>query len=883
MVEEDHSAPLFAIQAWIRAGSVNEEEDQAGLAHLLEHMLFRRIMPPGSEPGKLAEQVESAGGDINAYTSPDCTVVHLVLPSASSEKGFQAIASVFSGPDFNPSDLEEEKKVVIEEINRSEDLPEGLLMKRLFSESFWVHPYGRPVIGNRESVERFTVQDLESFFRKYYRPERIAISAAGDASLEKVIKGLEKEFKAQSSKVKVESSKFKNPTPKTPRPKPDCRLQADYSRPPEPPQRGFRREVERGRWAKAHLALAFHVGGIRDERVAAVDLLASILGEGPDSKLRRELEERQRLVYSISASAYTPADPGLLIVQAELDPGNLAKVTRAILAGIGSLRRGEIRPEELKRAQAQLASEYFRDGESREGRAGQLGFIYTFTPGISYEIQYLRQIQRATVGEIQQAAEKYLQVDNLNMIALLPEKSLLGFSEADLDAGLVGYLRDEAGGRGEAGKPVTAPMVERNEFGAKVQFPNGLRLIIREKPGSGTVAIVSVFLGGLRAEKPGREGISNLCAELLTRGNERLGPLGIAETVKLMGGELEGFSGFQSLGLKSLFLASSWLPGLELTAEMIQDPTFLETEISKLKEKISAGIKSRDENLLQLAFLRLREARYGGKPYGHDVLGTLASVSRLTRDDLRDFYQSVVRPENLVIAVVGDIEEKEVISQAGRLWGGWEPEKAQSSKVKGQIKPDQPEKPEKPDKPKEIYFPVPGSKQVHLVWGFPGTTFLSPDRFPLELIDAVLSGQSGRLFRNIRDREGLAYMVGSSNMIGLEPGFFALYLATSPENKDQAIKAVSGELANLVSGGISREEVKRAKAYIIGTFEASRQTSSQMALGMALDEIYGLGFDFAAAYINNIKEVDISDLPGIMGKYLDMGKGIMVGVGATGN
>ncbi|MCX5868182.1 MAG: insulinase family protein [Proteobacteria bacterium] len=208
--------------------------------------------------------------------------------------------------------------------------------------------------------------------------------------------------------------------------------------------------MERGRWAKAHLALAFHVGGIRDERVAAVDLLASILGEGPDSKLRRELEERQRLVYSISASAYTPADPGLLIVQAELDPGNLAKVTRAILAGIGSLRRGEIRPEELKRAQAQLASEYFRDGESREGRAGQLGFIYTFTPGISYEIQYLRQIQQATVGEIQQAAEKYLQVDNLNMIALLPEKSLPGFSEADLDAGLVGYLRDEAGGRGEA-------------------------------------------------------------------------------------------------------------------------------------------------------------------------------------------------------------------------------------------------------------------------------------------------------------------------------------------------------------------------------------------------------------------------------------------------
>jgi zinc protease len=918
VVEEDRSVPVFAIQAWIRVGSMNESEDQAGLAHLLEHMLFRRVMPPGSELGKLAEQVESAGGDINAFTSPDCTVVHLVLPAEAAEKGLRAIASVFSAPEFDPRDLEEEKKVVIEEINRSEDLPEGLLMKRLFSESFWVHPYGRPVIGSRESVERFTVQDLKSFFLNYYRPERIVISATGDASMEKVIKGLEEAFKVQNSRFKVKTSNAQQTTP-------DCRRSAAACRTAEPTQTGFRRQVLRGRWEKAYLNLAFHVGGVNDERVAAIDLMASILGEGTDSKLRRELEEKRRRVYSISASSYTPADPGLLIIQAELDPGRVPRVIPAILEEVNSLRRGEIRPEELKRAQAQITSGYFRAGESREGRAGQLGFLYSLTPGISYENKYLQKVNQVTVEKIRQAAEKYLRIGNLTAVVLVPEKSLPGFSEADLDVELADSNPAGAGGKEKHKIPGSGKVVEQNDSGMKVLFPNGLRLIVREKPGSGTVAVVAAFRGGLLAESPGQEGISNLMAELLPRGTSRLGLLGIAEKTKLLGGELEAFSGWQSLGLKAEFLASNWFEGLELMTEIVQTPTFSDSEIDKLKEKIAAAIRSRDENLLQLAFIRLREALYGSGPYGHDILGSLTSIPLITRDDIQDFYQEVVRPENLVISIVGNINSREVISQAAGLWGGWEPEEVQGSRFlpaprlrqAGKVQGSKSKECEKAgnreclnaekheDKTtrqtrdlsdsglsslpafqpssgiKELRFPVPGSKQVNLVWGFPGTTFFSPDRFPLEVLDAILSGQSGRLFRNIRDQEGLAYMIGSSVMTGVEPGFFALYLATSPERESNAVKAVENELADLAGKAISDEELKKAKACLIGNFEVSRQTNPKMAQAMALDEIYGLGFDYAPAYINNLKEVDIGTLKKVIVKYLDKNSFIMIKVGAA--
>jgi len=874
VVEEDRSAPVFALQAWVRVGSVNETEDQAGLAHLLEHMLFRRVMPPGSETGKLAEEVESAGGDINAYTSPDCTVVHLVLPAESAEKGIQAIASVFSGPEFDPRDLEEEKKVVIEEINRSEDLPEGFLMKRLFSESFWVHPYGRPVIGNRESVEKFTVQDLKSFFLQYYRPDRIVISAAGDASMENVVKGLEEAFKVQSSRFKVKTTNAQQTTT-------DYRRSAAACRPTEPTQTGFRRQVLRGRWDQAYLTLAFHVGGVNDERIAAIDLMASILGEGTDSKLRRELEERRRWVYSISASSYTPADPGLLIIEAKLDPGHIPQALPAILSEVDSLRRGEIRPEELKRAQAQIASEYFRIGESREGRAGQLGFLYALTPGISYENKYLQKINQITVEEIQRVAEKYLRVGNLTAVALIPEKSLPGFSESDLDVELANSSRAGAGGTGNPKNPGAGKVVEQNESGIKILFPNGLRLVVREKPESGTVAMVAAFRGGLLAEQPGKEGISNLLSELLIRGTSRLGPLGIAEKTKLLGGEVEVFSGLQSLGLKAEFLAPHWLEGLELITEMIQTSTFPDAEIDKLKEKIVAAIKSRDENLLQLAFLHLREVLYGSRPYGHDILGSLTSIPLIHRDDLQDFYQSVVRPENLVVSIVGNINSREVISQAARLWGGWKPDEGQWSKVKNQRTPDKPEKLDQPDKPKEFSFPVPGSKQVNLIWGFPGTNIFSPDRFPLEVLDAILSGQSGRLFRNIRDKEGMAYMIGSSAVTGVEPGFFALYLATSPERANDAVKAVKNELTDLGEKVASPGELKRAKAYLVGNFEVSRQTNPKMAMGMALDEIYGLGFAYAPAYINKLKEVDIGALREVINKYLDKASAVMIKVGAT--
>ena len=872
VIAEDHSVPLVAFQTWIRAGSINETDATSGIAHLLEHMLFRKMVPPGSEREKLAERIEDAGGEVNAYTSPDRTVVHMVLPSGEWEQGVSGIGEALRSSNFNPGDLREEKRVVLEEIRRGEDLPQSRLMRELFAEAYWVHPYGRRVLGTPENVRGFTVDDIKEFFETFYRPERIVIVVAGDVSVRQVVQRLEKEFSRYSP----------FPRPGACRTDEKCRFLREGQCPPEPRQRGTRRDVERGRWSRARLALAYHSVDVNDPQVPAVDLLSSLLAGGTSSLLKRGLEEKKRLVHLVDAYSYTPQDPGLFLITAVLDPENVLPTLREILGQMERIGRGEVQPGDLERAKAQIVSGYYREGESREGRAGQLGFLYSMSGGIEYERKYLERIRSMTAGEVAAAAGRFLNPDNLTVKMLLPERPLPGFDEADIDVVVSDFLPDRESRErpGSSG----ARILQRGPAGTKVLFPNGLTLLFRERERAGTVAMVAVVRGGLLAEETGEGGLSNFMAQLIPRGTERLGALGVAEAVEGIGGSFEGFSGFQSTGVQAELLSSEWEEGLALLAEMIVGPSFPEAELGKLKEKIAAEIKARDENLTRFALLEFRKELYGRHPYGRDVLGTTDSLRRISRKGIQEHYRRLVRPDRMVLSVVGGIEEGRVIARVGELFGGWNPKPGKASGVfaaegageSGSCDPVK--RPGRPG-PREKKIPVPGSLQAHIVFGYPGTCIDSPERYPLELLDAILSGQSGRLFRSLRDERGLAYMVGSINQLGIDPGFFAVYLATAPERLPEAVRAVEDELKSLREG-IADSEMERAKASVVGDYRIRLGTSAGIASELAFSELYGIGYDFLTRYPEKVKKVKKENIYKAIIDFLDTMKKSMVIIGA---
>src|SRR3954454_5529279 len=178
LVEENHAAPVTALQVWVRVGSADELSHEAGLAHLHEHMLFKGTARRG--PGEIARTIEASGGEINAWTSFDQTVYHVVVASQFTAQGLDVLADAITQAAFDPQELEREIEVVCEEIKRSLDSPARKLSKELFANAYTRHPYGKPVIGTEESVRSFTREGILRFYRRWYRPENCVVVVVGD-------------------------------------------------------------------------------------------------------------------------------------------------------------------------------------------------------------------------------------------------------------------------------------------------------------------------------------------------------------------------------------------------------------------------------------------------------------------------------------------------------------------------------------------------------------------------------------------------------------------------------------------------------------------------------------------------------------------------------
>jgi zinc protease len=238
---------------------------------------------------------------------------------------------------------------------------------------------------------------------------------------------------------------------------------------------------------------------------------------------------------------------------------------------------------------------------------------------------------------------------------------------------------------------------------------------------------------------------------------------------------------------------------------------------------------------------------------------------------LGDFYGRVILPENCVLTVVGDVTVEEARRWTQTYFGKWSGPPFRPPAV-----PQEPVVSES----RKAHQPNP-KKQVHVVLGFPGTTLTSGDFFALQVLDTVLSGQGGRLFRELRDRQGLAYSVTSFSQAGLDPGYFGTYIATAPENLDRAIAGLKEELERISRERILPEELERARQYIVGHYEIAHQTHAAQAMTMGLDERYGMGFDFGQRYLQGILAVSEEEVQRVAQKYLRMERHVLAVVGPS--
>jgi len=355
--EHQGAAHVVAWQIWVNVGGADEGPDEAGLAHLHEHMLFKGTERRG--PGEIARDIEAHGGEVNAWTSFDHTVYHTVMASQFARAGLDVLADAVRFPRFDAVELARECEVVVEEIKRADDTPGRRSSRDLFETSYAVHPYRLPVLGTPESVRATTRERILGFYRRHYTPEAMTLIAVGDVPLDSVRRWAEE----------LLGGDWK-------RPRAPGRHRAQ-----EPARSGRRIHLVPDEAKEAWLNVSFAIPAANHEDVPALDVLAMLAGQGETSRLFRQVKRDARLVNEISSYAYTPVDPGLFGVGMTLPGEKVRPALTEALRTLAQLATAPPNEEELGTIKALVESEAVYARETVQGLARKLGHYETTLGG----------------------------------------------------------------------------------------------------------------------------------------------------------------------------------------------------------------------------------------------------------------------------------------------------------------------------------------------------------------------------------------------------------------------------------------------------------------------------------------------------------------------
>jgi len=401
---------------------------------------------------------------------------------------------------------------------------------------------------------------------------------------------------------------------------------------------------------------------------------------------------------------------------------------------------------------------------------------------------------------------------------------------------------------------------------AKVRLSNGATLLVREDRAVPLVSVRAAAKGGLLAETEATSGITHLAGELLVRGTSRYGAEQLTEELDAMAGGISGVSGKNSLGLRGDFLEERWERGLELFASCLLEATFEPAELERERKTQLEDIASRRDQLASICIEQFGATLWREHPYRLPILGTEASVSGFTREQVMKAARDQLHPEGLVISVVGAVDIPRTIEAVEKRIGAVAPHADAR-------RPEWPAREAPPEAPRAART-VKNREQAHLVIGFPGVDLFDERRWVIEVISSVLGGQGGRLFLELRDKQSLCYSVSAFSQEGLDPGYFAVYIGTAQDKLQTAEAGMRRELEKLAAEGVTAAEVERAKRYLLGAHEIGLQRASARSSTMALNEAYGLGYDEHLRHESKIAPIDVTRVNAVLAELIDFERAV---------
>ena len=808
IIREDHSAPVVSAQAWCKAGSIDEGKWLgAGLSHCLEHMLFKGTTTRPAN--RIDQEVQEAGGYMNAYTSFDRTVYWINVPNTGGKIAVDILCDVMQNAALPEADLAKEMDVIRREMDMNQDDPHQRSARRLFETAYTKSPYRFTIIGYPDIFNEVRREDLYAYYKEKYAPNNVFFVVVGDISAVEVEEQIRSAFATSKA-----------------RPMPPAVL------PAEPKQIAAREITEEAPIEMGHFHFTWHIPELRHPDVPVLDVLGTLLGGGRSSRLYQQVRQKKGLVNSVDAWTYSPGNPGLFGMSAVVEADKYDAARTAMLAEIELMKAKPVSKAELTKAVKQFTAGTLSSRKTMQGQAQDLGGNWMSAGDLNFSERYLAAVKRITPADLQRVARTYLTEESRTLYTLLPN--------------------------GAAAKIAHTEKKHADNAVQKFDFPNGLRLLVKEDHRLPFVEFRAALKGGVLAETSANNGVTTMLAKMFMQGTKTRSAEQIASQIESIGGHLDAYGGNNSFGVNAEVMSDDFKTGLDLFADVLLNPSFPAAALERERQIQLANLRAQKDELLASAFRLTRRGLFGDTCYGLHSSGTEESMQKLQVAELKRFNAALTVPNNCVIAIFGDVKASEVKAAVAKKFGSWK----KGSPALANLSAPAPLK-----RPKH-FVDTRDKKQAVLVIGFPGTSIHNPDRFALELIQESCSDLGSRLFVRIREKLGLAYYVGAQNFVGLVPGYFAFYVGTDPGKVELVESELLKEAAELRANGLTAEELKRAKAKVIGQKKIARQDLGGYAMSSALDELYGLGYQNIDSEDAKFEAVTLVQVQAVAKKYL---------------
>lgn len=815
VIQEVRNNPIVTIDTWIKTGSIDEDDSNNGVAHFLEHLFFKGTK--NHEPGEFDKILETKGAITNAATSKDFTHYYVTIPSKDFDLAMELHADMMMHPLIPRNEMEKERKVVLEEINKDLKAPTRILQENLNSMLYTNHPYKRKVIGRSDVIETITRDQVLNFYNTHYAPANMITVVIGDVDTNYALERIKEVFNAENKK----------------------QTKIIYQK--EQPLTKQQKKVEYIKTESGYMVIGFRGTSIDDNDSYALDVLATILGEGRSSVLYQVLKEKKRLAFSVDAGNSTMRDDGIFYVSANFEPDKCKQVQNTIYEEIKKIQEKGVTDEQLNLAKNIIERSTYYSRESITNIATEIGYTMALTNDIKFYDNYLANIKNVTKEQVKKAANKYLGINKSAVSILLPE---------DAKNIPISNITPNAG---------SAEFVSKNKETQKYKLSNDAIFLYTPNTSNDIIAMSIYAKGGQLAEKI--PGTANMTASTMLKGTKNYTSLELSQVLEDNGIKIAPSTTADAFAITVLTTKDEYNKTLELLNEIVNNATFDDFEIEKVKSDKLNSIKRNKDVALQQAVEEYRDLIYKNTPYSISSKVLEKNIPNIKRADIVEYYNNIFNPENIVISVNGNIDKDKTIQELNKIFT----QKPETTAFNYQNFDGKISRITSP-RTNTINMDT-ETAWILLGWQVDGV-LKEKEYATLQVIDSLLgSGMSSRLFKDLREQEGLAYQLGSGYSPNILRGSFMLYIGTNPATLEKAKKGLFEEIKKLKTEYVGDKELKDAKEKLLGNYVIGLETNLDKASNTGWYEASTRGYEFKDKYEKLINSVTDADIIEVANKY----------------